>query len=224
MGVAAVLAAGLLLDTLAGERGWDPDGYVQWLGRHTTDYVKSGWYLWPMGAVVIWGLSLDWGSRSRRGGVLLLNRTAAAGLTFVGIAGSGILVNVLKQLIGRARPRLFDDVGIFHFVPFAFDSAFASFPSGHSATAGAVFAAFALLFPRLRWLALVLGVWFGFARIVVGAHYPSDVIAGLMLGFWFMMVMAFAYAKWGLLFDITEQGGLRLKRSFHLVQSRRRRR
>jgi undecaprenyl-diphosphatase len=57
-----------------------------------------------------------------------------------------------------------------------------SFPSDHATVAGAV--AVGLLFANRRWgiVAIVLAVLMAFTRVYVGAHYPGDVLAGLVLG------------------------------------------
>lgn len=59
-----------------------------------------------------------------------------------------------------------------------------SFPSGHSANAAALYGSLAVA-EKKRWLsilAVVLPLLIGFSRVVVGAHYPTDVLAGLVLG------------------------------------------
>ena len=59
-----------------------------------------------------------------------------------------------------------------------------SFPSGHSCNAAAVFGAFAR---ELRkkwawWLCVLIPLLVGLSRVVVGAHFPTDVLGGWMLG------------------------------------------
>ena len=86
----------------------------------------------------------------------------------------------LKHAIGRERPDIPDQVAGY------------SFPSGHATTiAAAVSVLIVITYQRvhrrrLRWL--LIGLWIaigllvGFDRIFVGAHYPSDVVAGWLLG------------------------------------------
>ncbi len=60
----------------------------------------------------------------------------------------------------------------------------ASFPSGHTVTAFALALAVAVAF-RNRYSTLIVFAWataVGFSRIYCGVHYPSDVVAGMVLG------------------------------------------
>jgi membrane-associated phospholipid phosphatase len=134
-------------------------------------------------------------------------RTLAAGYVFAAVALSGIIANLSKNIIGRARPKLFDETGSLSFDFWSGDSTWASFPSGHATTAMALGVALALLFPRLRWVLLCLGLWIALSRLFVGAHYPSDVIAGIMLGGITAWLMARALARRRLLFGFLSDGG-----------------
>ncbi|MER5362560.1 phosphatase PAP2 family protein [Streptomyces sp. NPDC002785] len=57
-----------------------------------------------------------------------------------------------------------------------------SFPSNHSAIAGAAAIALAIARPRLAWLTVPLALLMAFSRVFVGVHYPHDVAVGLLLG------------------------------------------
>jgi undecaprenyl-diphosphatase len=58
-----------------------------------------------------------------------------------------------------------------------------SFPSGHATIAGAVIMGLWLTKDKpLAWIATVASGLLGFDRIYVGAHYPFDVIAGMIFG------------------------------------------
>jgi undecaprenyl-diphosphatase len=66
--------------------------------------------------------------------------------------------------------------------------------------------ALAFLFPRYRYIFIACALWLAATRVMIGAHYPSDVIAGLALGGWFSFMMAIVYSRYGLLFRIGETG------------------
>ncbi|MFE7619497.1 phosphatase PAP2 family protein [Streptomyces sp. NPDC057496] len=57
-----------------------------------------------------------------------------------------------------------------------------SFPSNHSAIAGAAAVAIAVARPRLAWLTAPMALLMAFSRVFVGVHYPHDVAVGLLLG------------------------------------------
>ena len=57
-----------------------------------------------------------------------------------------------------------------------------SFPSGHAASATAAALALARVWPSARLALAALATLIAFSRIYVGVHYPSDVVAGALLG------------------------------------------
>lgn len=125
---------------------------------------------------------------------------------FTVAAFSGIVSQVLKRIIGRARPRMYDQFGEFHFVVPGFPSVYASFPSGHAITAFACAAALGYFIPRLRWALLTLAVLVAASRVVVGSHYASDVIAGAAIGWLSAVLVRRAFAARGIAFKLA--GGL----------------
>ncbi len=132
----------------------------------------------------------------------------AAAFIFLAVAGGGIVDSLAKNIIGRARPELLETNGAFSFRPFAFHADFASFPSGHSATAGAMAMSLALVFPRLRPLFIPVGVLICLSRQWVGAHWASDTLMGWGVGVAFALWLAHAFARRRLLFSYDSNGRL----------------
>lgn len=109
--------------------------------------------------------------RTRKGGALAL-----CAMLF-GLIGTNL---VLKNLFQRMRPYEVVE-GLTHLVPITDPN---SFPSGHTT---ASFAAGVVWFRTLpaRWarvLALASAFLMGFSRLYVGVHYPTDVLAGAVMG------------------------------------------
>ena len=94
------------------------------------------------------------------------------------IAVSGIVVNLIKFAVGRARPRVYLEDGFFGFNPPGVDYEFQSFPSGHASTCFALVLSIAYFAPRYRMPLLLIGGFLALTRVLVSAHYLSDVLAG----------------------------------------------
>lgn len=93
-----------------------------------------------------------------------------------------MVVQVLKVVIGRARPILFEALEFTGFYPPSFDWVFNSMPSGHAAISFAALVMIGMLAPRIKPLTWTLAVFVGVARVCVGAHWPTDVILGAFIG------------------------------------------
>lgn len=111
---------------------------------------------------------------------LLFKRYRRLGwIMLLGLALSGVLGNlILKPWIARERPCWLDSsVQLLIAEPRDY-----SFPSGHS-MASAVAAALMLRFERrLGWIAVPLALLIAFSRLYLYVHFPSDVLAGILLG------------------------------------------
>lgn len=182
-----------------------------------THWGKSGTILFPTAIVLIASSLVAWRRLRPRSQLLLLNQTAMSAYLFLSVALAGLVVNLIKPMVGRARPSLYLELGAFHLDPWTFHARFASFPSGHSSAAGATAMGIALLFPPLRIPALIVALWLASTRVFVGSHYISDAVAGLMIGAWFAYAGAVVFSAYGLLFE-TSPGGLpRPRATFHVL-------
>lgn len=123
------------------------------------------------------------------------------------ILGAGLLVNILKYIVGRPRPHLLDTVGPFGFKPFDFSYHYVSFPSGHACTAAVLATLLTLWFPRFRFVAYAGLALIAVSRVFVQAHYPTDVLVGFTIGAVTTLILARLLAQCGMLFRL-EQGQL----------------
>jgi undecaprenyl-diphosphatase len=108
-----------------------------------------------------------------------LNDRAAAIWAFATIALGRLLAEVIKLAVDRPRP---------HFTPWPVPVSSLSFPSGHATNSMLGFGMIALLLAPVRYrraasaAAIVLALAIGITRPFLGVHWPSDVLAGWMLG------------------------------------------
>ena len=127
-------------------------------------FAHSGdsWF-WGMALIILWWLS---NSFWKQWAIVIL----------AGISLLAVLVMSLKFLIRRRRPEG-EWGGIYR------NTDPHSFPSGHAARAFLIAVVAAGLSPG--WAALILWVWaplVSLARVAMGVHYVSDVVAGFVLG------------------------------------------
>jgi undecaprenyl-diphosphatase len=129
-------------------------------------------------------------------------RRFAAALT-LGVAAQALLVVAIKAAVGRVRPWI--TLGLPPPVGLPHDG---SFPSGHAAGSFCVATFLALALPvawpeargRARAVALfavALAALIAASRVYLGAHFPSDVVAGATLGALFGALAAALYARGG---------------------------
>ena len=98
---------------------------------------------------------------------------------FYNIILSGVVTQILKHLVGRPRPKmLFFDYDSLDLNLFTFNSSFHSFPSGHTSTIFSIVFVFYFLFPGIKKYIISVGIFIALTRLIIGAHYLSDVIAG----------------------------------------------
>lgn len=183
-------------------------GPVTGFFRFFTQFGKADWILIGTGLAVIIALLLEASTMRPRLRINRAIRLFAAAYVFLAVAISGIIANLSKYIVGRARPKLSADNGTFSFDFWSWNADWASFPSGHATTGMAFGVALALLFPRLFWVFLCLGFWIAASRPFIGVHYPSDMLAGGLLGGTTAWLLARGFARLRLIFGFDAAGNL----------------
>jgi undecaprenyl-diphosphatase len=157
-----------LLNALALNTGHSPDWLIQtaqfvsWTGGGAPRYALFALFALAFGRWKGWRVG--------------------AGLALASLLSS-LVSDMLKLAFARPRPSLLPHLDAVNNL---------SYPSGHATSAMAVYLFMALMVPaehRARWMIpmLLLVLATGLSRMMLGVHYPSDVIGGWMLGAAFAM-------------------------------------
>jgi membrane-associated phospholipid phosphatase len=124
------------------------------------------------GAVVAWGLLTGDRRLARRGGHLVAS-----------VALATLLKGTVKRALSRTRPNMLLDEGRYRVEPLGPDEGpWHSFPSGHMAGSVALARAIFRCWPSAWRPAYAAAAVVGLVQVPRGAHYPSDVLAGAVVG------------------------------------------
>lgn len=161
---------------------WPGFGILMWV----VSEIGRGWVPYLLTPLI--GLSLIWGRYRAEGAVLM-----------IGAAAGAVVNRVLKYWIARPRPGdgLLRISGIFPHE---------SFPSGHAMffteCFGFLLFLALILLPRGRGRTVIcaflggLIASVGVSRIWLGAHWPSDVLGGYVIGGLLLLLMVELYRRW----------------------------
>jgi undecaprenyl-diphosphatase len=156
------------------------EAVMRWMGAHRIDWIERslleitalGTGLVVMMIVLVSALFL-----------IATQHRFSAFLLLVASAGGIVLNAVLKSSFDRPRPQLFEWLTA---------PSSSSFPSGHAMSSAIVYFTVAYLIARLekrRWMraltiiaSLLIVLLISVSRLYLGVHYPSDVLAGMVIG------------------------------------------
>ena len=125
---------------------------------------------------------------------LAFRRRRRAALLLITVFGGRMLVELQKLIFAEPRPNIVRHLA---------SETSMGFPSAHAANSAITFLAIALLVPASRrWrgvsiaAAAILAVLIGLSRIVLGVHWPSDVVGGWAFGLlWILVCLRLASAR-----------------------------
>ena len=192
--------------SVAGARLLPPE--LVWVFKRITDLGLSGWFLYPIGGALLLIAIADSPALPNFSRKVIVAIVYRLGFVFMAIAVPGLLVAIVKRLIGRARPFVAGE-DPWTSMLFVWRSDYAAFPSGHATTAFAAAIAIGALWPRIRPLMWTYAVLVALSRVVVTAHHPSDVIAGAVVGTIGALLMRNWYASRRLGFTVASNGTVR---------------
>jgi lipid A 4'-phosphatase len=155
---------------------------VQRVGRFVTRFGVSTAYLVIAAvlAVGFHGAAYRATDKARRDWLSL--HAWQATYVFLAVAISGLIADLLKPVIGRARPKMLFAGEPYGFTWFGPRADYWSFPSGHSVTAAALAFALSVLYPKAAPAFILAALAIALSRILLDAHHLSDVIGGLYIG------------------------------------------
>lgn len=170
-----------VIHSLAGQ-----SGVMDWLGVFLAKYLA---YLLAVAALVFIAKQSAWRERIWTFSFIFLTA----------LLSRGIITEIIRFIWDRPRP--FAALGFTSLI----SESGAAFPSGHAAFYFAL--AFAIFFFNKRW-----GIWFlglsllnGLARIFVGVHWPSDILAGVVIAYLSFLAVKELLKQYEPKFELTQK-------------------
>jgi undecaprenyl-diphosphatase len=188
-----------------------PDG-VRAFFFAITDIGLAAWILYPSAFLFVVSALLALAMRKKpKPSRALAQMAHLYAFVFLGVGIPGLIANIIKRIVGRGRPEVFDSAGTFSFEYLLNDWTYQSFVSGHSATIFAVAFVISFLSPRWFWPSMAVAVLVAVSRVIVGAHYPTDVIGGAIVGTIGAYAVRNFFASRRVLFEYRRDGTVKLR-------------
>lgn len=102
---------------------------------------------------------------------------------------SSIITFILKFIIGKSRPVLLEGMGKIVYNHFSTSWLYNSMPSGHASITSALFFTLSLFYPKYKYIFYTLIVIISLSRVVVGAHFITDVLVGILIGYISLLII-----------------------------------
>lgn len=154
-----------LKTTLALHMKGDVKRETRWLAQYGQSVCTA------VAALLVWQLDPDVTRRGRRA------LTVVAAVAAASVAAMGV-----KRLVSRVRPN-HENAGKFLGPTLRHANRHESFPSSHSAAAMALSVGLMVLYPQAAATFWGLAIACAVLRYILDAHFPSDVLAGIALGY-----------------------------------------
>ncbi len=207
--VAAITATMIVADTWAiGVAQRVPEWLIE-IFDQVTDFGKSVWFLVPIALMLAAIAALASPALPRMSQRVLAAVAVRLGFLFLAIGLPGLCFVAVKRLVGRARPLVGGIAEPFLYRPLGWNVEYASLPSGHATDAFAIAMAIGALWPRTRAIMWTYAVVIAVSRVVLTAHFPSDVLAGAAVGVVGALLVRDWFAARGLAFALSPEGAIR---------------
>ena len=209
VGVAIVVVTMIVLDAPAVTAAQRAPEWMIVMFEYVTVFGKSVWFLVPilLALALIACLSTKQLAPMTRG--VLAALAVRLGFLFFSIGLPGLVFTIAKRLVGRARPFVEGSAGPLVYHPLGWNVEYSSLPSGHAVDAFAAAMAIGTLWPRARLVMWTYAVIIALSRVVLTAHFPSDVMVGAFVGVLGALLVRDWYAARRLAFVLGADGRVR---------------
>jgi membrane-associated phospholipid phosphatase len=206
VGVAIIVATMVLLDAPAVTAAQRAPEWMIVMFEYVTVFGKSVWFLLPIVVALALIACLATAPLARMSRGVLAALAVRLGFLFLAIGLPGLIFTIAKRLVGRARPFVEGSAGPLVYRPLGWHVEYSSLPSGHAVDAFAAAMAIGTLWPRTRPVMWTYAVVIAASRVVLTAHFPSDVMVGGLVGMLGALLVRDWYAARRLAFVLGADG------------------